>query len=125
MPSTPEQSRARRYRNIEKSREGERRSYRKHREKRLALKRKLISEKKQFISRIKSERGCQQCGIKDSRVLDFHHRDPSEKVECLGRSVVRSYETILKEIEKCDVLCANCHRILHAEERGEANAATD
>ncbi len=58
-----------------------------------------------------------KCGYeKYAEVLEFHHRDPSQKdfnVSSKGHS--RSWERVQKEIEKCDLLCANCHRETHAE----------
>lgn len=55
---------------------------------------------------------CVQCGEDDPVVLDFHHRDPTQKRFQLTGSLCysRSRESLLKEIAKCDVLCANCHR---------------
>lgn len=57
---------------------------------------------------------CIRCG--DSRILslDFHHRDSSEK-EFFLNSTVRSWETIKKEADKCDLLCSHCHRIEHSK----------
>lgn len=65
---------------------------------------------------------CKNCGNSDFRVLDFHHNGIKEKeseVSTWASNGRRSIENIKKEIEKCDVLCANCHRILHYEERSE------
>lgn len=55
---------------------------------------------------------CKHCGETDPIVLDFHHRDASKKSFNLIGSLCysRSRENILREVEKCDVLCANCHR---------------
>lgn len=53
------------------------------------------------------------CGESDVRVLEFHHVDPDEKSYDIARAVsgsTRSWKTILKEIEKCIVLCSNCHQ---------------
>jgi hypothetical protein len=62
---------------------------------------------------------CKECGLTDHRVLDFHHRDPKEKLFEVSKKASGGYspKTILKEIKKCDVLCANCHRILTYEKR--------
>jgi len=69
--------------------------------------RKWYREYKQTLS-------CVQCGFDDYRALVFHHRDPSTKTFTLADNVTRqSKENILKEIAKCDVLCANCHSIHH------------
>jgi len=66
----------------------------------------------------KSERGCKRCKMKDGRCLEFHHRDPKTKLFSIsGQFITNSWEKLLIEMEKCDIVCANCHRILHAEER--------
>jgi len=53
---------------------------------------------------------CVDCGETDPVVLEFDHRGDKERL--IGRSVALgcSIETISKEVEKCDVRCANCHR---------------
>lgn len=57
---------------------------------------------------------CSICGFSDSRALVFHHRDPSTKSDCVSRMVrTAGIARIKAEIDKCDVLCANCHAILH------------
>ena len=54
---------------------------------------------------------CMDCGILYSYyVMDFDHRNPSEKLGNLARMIAFSFEEILEEIAKCDVVCANCHR---------------
>jgi hypothetical protein len=58
--------------------------------------------------------GCIRCGEADPPCLDFHHlRDKDSVVAglaCAGWSV----ERVRREIAKCVVLCANCHRKFHA-----------
>jgi predicted HNH restriction endonuclease len=47
--------------------------------------------------------------------LDFHHRDPKQKSFGLSvRGLTRSWEKIQKELDKCILVCANCHREIHA-----------
>jgi hypothetical protein len=64
-----------------------------------------------LVRTLKEASGCVECGIKDFRVLDFHHlRDKVANVadavrKCWSEARVRA------EIAKCEVLCANCHRI--------------
>ena len=55
---------------------------------------------------------CIKCGESDPIVLDFHHRDKKQKkFQLIGSNCYsRSKASILTEINKCDVLCANCHR---------------
>jgi hypothetical protein len=45
--------------------------------------------------------------------LDFHHRNPKIKVECIGSWYMWDWKKLKKELDKCDLLCANCHRELH------------
>lgn len=59
--------------------------------------------------------GCADCGESDPVVLDFHHRDPSQKLFNIGTARGKSVPKVVAEIAKCDVVCANCHR------RREAN----
>lgn len=58
---------------------------------------------------------CERCGLISPHysVYDFHHRDPKDKEADPGSLMHRSWETIFKEINKCMLLCANCHRIVH------------
>ena len=52
---------------------------------------------------------CERCGYSKSiAAMDFHHRDPAKKDFSVGQAV-RSWEVVLREIKKCDLLCANCH----------------
>ena len=60
---------------------------------------------------------CVKCGYNKSiSALDFHHRDPSKKEFGINRGQGRSFETIKHELDKCDLLCANCHREIHESE---------
>lgn len=63
---------------------------------------------------------CEHCG--DSfeghpEVLDFHHLNPSEKEISPARLFARAWKNITPELDKCIILCANCHRIEHARLR--------
>lgn len=64
------------------------------------------------------EHPCVDCGESDVRVLEFDHRDPSEKSGSISRMVGDrcGIERIAAEVEKCDVRCANCHRRRSKEE---------
>ena len=59
---------------------------------------------------------CMICGYKRcSGALDFHHRNPKEKAFGLSdRGITRSWEKTKAEIEKCVLICSNCHREVHA-----------
>lgn len=58
---------------------------------------------------------CFDCGFTTDvlEVYDFHHLDPTKKDFTLGYLVNFSWERMLPELEKCVMLCANCHRIRH------------
>ena len=57
---------------------------------------------------------CMKCGGEfPPYVYDFHHRDPSEKDTSIGTLCSRTWLKVLKELQKCDLLCSNCHRIEH------------
>ena len=63
-----------------------------------------------FVRRLKQYVGCKECGEKNWRCLDFHHVDEKTKEYNIGRMLDFSMRKIKKEIRKCIVLCANCHR---------------
>lgn len=72
----------------------------------------------QWFNSYKETLCCKTCGEKRWWVLDFHHRDSSTKEATIAKMLVTcSREAILKEIDKCDVLCSNCHRDYHYQER--------
>lgn len=60
---------------------------------------------------------CEKCGHNDTpSVYDFHHDDPSEKEFIISNLISRksgSFEDLLEELNKCSVLCANCHADVH------------
>ena len=55
---------------------------------------------------------CIDCGESDPIVLEFDHRNPSEKKDEISHmvSTAAPLSSLEAEIEKCDVRCANCHR---------------
>ena len=61
---------------------------------------------------------CSKCSEKRWWVLDFHHLDPTKKEKNLSNMIrSNSFKSVLQEIEKCIVLCSNCHRDLHYQEK--------
>lgn len=59
--------------------------------------------------------GCERCGETNPVCLEFHHLDESEKKYSVGRLISNtpSIETVMNEVEKCQLLCRNCHRQVH------------
>lgn len=83
-----------------------------------ATKYALIEKHYKWVAEYKKKLGCGRCGNTDPRVLDFHHKDERTKSFTIG--LVRrevGAEKLIKEIKKCIVVCANCHRIIHDEIR--------
>lgn len=74
-------------------------------------------ENKQKLQSVKSEMKCAKCGEDRGYVLDFHHIDPTIKKYTISHMVAQHYnfeaQETQEEIEKCIVLCANCHREFH------------
>ena len=55
---------------------------------------------------------CVDCGRRfPPCVMQFDHRDPSTKAYEVTRMLMRARSVILAEVAKCDIVCANCHRI--------------
>ena len=63
-------------------------------------------------------RKCSMCGIESEYpIFDLHHTNPDEKDFNPSRLAHYRWENMLKEVEKCALLCSNCHRIVHYKER--------
>ena len=77
--------------------------------------RKTAQSGKDKIAEYMESRGgakCMSCGYdKCSAALEFHHRDPKEKDPKWSRGW--SLPKLKAELDKCDILCANCHREAH------------
>jgi hypothetical protein len=66
----------------------------------------------------KSTLKCTKCGFGHIAALDFHHTDPTQKDGNIHRLVSNGQsKKVREEIKKCVVLCANCHRIHHYQEK--------
>ena len=61
---------------------------------------------------------CHKCsGVFHQACYDFHHKDPTEKeggIAKLLQSYALDHPKVQQELEKCILLCSNCHRELHA-----------
>ena len=65
------------------------------------------------LERFKTKHGCVHCEERNTRCLDFHHRDSEEKLFTIGHGSVLNRAAIQLEIEKCDITCRNCHTKEH------------
>jgi hypothetical protein len=68
---------------------------------------------KEYLDSLKLK--CLRCPETHIACLEFHHRDPKKKDISVALALQHgwSLERLKKEVEKCDLLCANCHRKLH------------
>lgn len=93
--------------------------YQAHKEKVIARRKKRQVEMRDWFRRYKSSLKCIDCGISHPAVLQFHHRDRSKKsfniADVTGRA--NSIRQIMDEVEKCDVVCVNCHAKRHWREK--------
>jgi len=75
------------------------------------------SEIRSWFFEVKQKLKCEQCGFSHPAALDFHHFADDKDVEVSLLVHQGSKKRILEEIKKCIVLCSNCHRIHHFNER--------
>jgi len=84
---------------------------------RLKTKTTKAKEKKEWFA-YKASLKCTNCGFSHVAALDFHHEDPSTKEGNVHKFIADGrFAKAYEEVKKCIVLCANCHRIHHHEER--------
>jgi len=82
----------------------------------VARRKVVYQERKAWLDGLKSH-PCVDCGGMFPAVcMDFHHARGVKTFRIADK--LRSKEAILAELEKCDLLCSNCHRIRHAKARG-------
>ena len=61
---------------------------------------------------------CVSCGYNQHpAALQFHHKVPTEKEVTWTKLRLRSWDKIIEELDKCEILCANCHSILHSKSK--------
>lgn len=60
---------------------------------------------------------CEICNIKSDiyRIYDFHHKDPTKKEFELSRKRYVNIDKCKDELDKCHLLCSNCHREVHGD----------
>ena len=96
-----------------KASEDSKRHYYRNKEQYMARNRAKRAQLNDFLRKYKEFHGCSDCkGKFPYYVLDFDHREPSKKeFEPARLTRLGSWDKMLNEIAKCDVVCANCHRI--------------
>ena len=84
--------------------------------------RRVRQKKLAWVRILKGIKGCSICGEKDPIVLELHHTQNDKHIK-LRKRKGRSYATLnwelmKAEVDKCIILCANCHRRVTFKERG-------
>lgn len=69
---------------------------------------------RKWFREYKKKLSCERCGESHYACLEFHHYK-KKKEKAVSTMVANGYskKNILKEIAKCEVVCANCHRKIH------------
>jgi hypothetical protein len=79
----------------------------------------LRVERTRYLLEYFTSHPCVDCGEQDPVVLEFDHLD--DKLFTIGQSLpYRSWQSILDEIAKCEVVCRNCHRRRESRRSGAA-----
>lgn len=107
------------YKDITKQKQAQHESYIRNRDK-VRLANKSTKEKRyELIRQLKEQTPCMDCGIQYPYfVMEYDHRDPLTKVGDVNRLLrIASMEAVYQEIEKCDLVCANCHKFRSHERR--------
>lgn len=89
----------------------------------MARRQSLRLERNRFLVEYLRDHPCMDCGEDDPVVLDFDHVR-GEKLFMVSKGLTdRSFDALLAEMAKCEVVCANCHRRRTAHRAGFARAA--
>jgi hypothetical protein len=79
---------------------------------------KLHRNKQKYVSKLyvrdyKIENNCEKCGENDHNCMVFHHDDPDSKEAKIPQLYKYGVKKVQREIDKCSLLCHNCHSKLH------------
>ena len=92
------------------NREYHKQHYQNNKKEYLQKNKNYAKENKQRLLQYLRQHDCKDCGTKDYRVFEFDHlRDKKFGISTKIKSLC--WETLLTEIEKCEIVCCNCHRI--------------
>lgn len=82
-----------------------------------ATSRKNKKLQRERINELKDLLFCLKCKENRNHLLDFHHVDPTKKDFQISQGERYGWKRIKEEIDKCVVLCSNCHRDFHHQEK--------
>lgn len=105
------------YKNKERQKKSQHESYLRNKDKYIARKQKTRRDNKKYVLNIRKNSVCCICGFNNWMALVFHHRNKDEKIDAISNIADRCGRKKLdKELIKCDIICANCHAIIHMKE---------
>ena len=103
------------YKDKNKQKEYQQKHHQRTKKKKRKQQNQLKDKRQHFVLEEMQRRGgkCAKCGFSDIRALDWHHLDPNEKVNSISEMVRDrvSMDKLQAELDKCELICANCHRI--------------
>lgn len=105
------------YKDSIKQKKAQRRHYLKNKKEYAA---RLVARRKRnraFVKQYKEDKSCTKCGESNPLCFHFHHPNNDKDASINHGMCNWGLDRLKKELEKCDVLCGNCHRILHYKER--------
>jgi hypothetical protein len=76
-------------------------------------------KREEWYFNLKKGKSCEICGESHPACLDYHHKNPQDKINLPRRMAMSTANNnlILKEISKCMLICSNCHRKIHYKEK--------
>lgn len=100
------------YKDPEKQKQAQNESYLRNKEKVRSKSHESQIRRRAFVTEYKTGKPCADCGeFYPPYVLDLDHRDSKNKILNIAQLVTCGGMARLKvEIEKCDIVCSNCHR---------------
>jgi hypothetical protein len=104
------------YKDANQARQYHRKWYQQNKERVRNKQGKRRREIRTWFQDYKKTQSCTRCDEDDFRCLDFHHRNPETKSGVISNMIWTNgwgKGRVLEEIDKCDVLCSNCHRKEH------------
>ena len=103
------------YKDRNKQKEYQQKHHQRTKKKKRKQQHQLKDKRQHFVLEEMQRRGgkCAKCGFSDIRALDWHHLDPYEKVNSISEMIRDrvSMDKLQAELDKCELICANCHRI--------------
>ena len=105
------------YKDPEKQKKAQREWYeRTDKAKRVEQNRNERVKRRRIVNAYKTEHGCNRCGYNDHPGAIEAHHNTGVKNFCISDAIIacKNIDLILAELELCELVCANCHRIEHS-----------